>query len=259
MAVAVLVDFPNIYLGAYYNYLNPPPQTMIAEFILNYAKNFGDIIIRQVYGDWNDPRNSGFTQYWKGYRPKQVTKKNIGKDRTDLTLSLDALELCYNKSVDYFCIGSGDADYVDVTERIIAHPDSKKVTFFAIEKTMSPDLLDYSQPSPMFLEHCCNVAGYELIELFPIMGLCFNMYLFHKEKNQFLGANKFRKTLISEGICTEEKSFFILKRLFDEGIFLPDYIDNPLKPGYKTKAILINGLNPIVKFYAKKMSVTLDV
>ncbi len=258
MAVSVLIDFPNIYLGLYYNYLNPPDLDFVANAINTHASGFGEIVIKNVYGDWNDSRLFGLVQPFtrKGFKPVQVTRKNNKKDRTDLTLSLDALQMCYTANhVNWFCLGSGDADYVDVIERIRAHGE-KKVTSFSVEKTTSPDLLNFVIPE--YIENYCEKNGYRLVDTFKVMSLLFNMSSFHKEKGGFLGVGKFRKALIEKGLCSEENSYKALTRLFNDEIILPGYKENPNNKDYKTKEILINADSKIIKNYCKKFGVGID-
>lgn len=224
-------------MGLKYNYLNPPEIPVIAEQIVDHASIFDeDILIKCVYADWNDKRNVDIASKWKGYQPRQVTRKNMGKDRADLAISLDALELCYgNKDVSCFCIASGDADYVDIATRLKAF--SKKVTFIGVKKTFSPDLINYSTHPSKTVEDYCEQSGYQLVELHEIISLLFNIYQFHKEKGGFLGLNNFRKTLLKKGIvATEKDSHKIIDLLFEEGLVVKDFVDNPKSP-FKTSVI----------------------
>lgn len=259
MSVAVLIDFPNIYLGLQYNYLNPPELEFVADAINKHASKFGEIVIKQVYGDWNDSRLFGLAQPFtrKGFKPVQVTRKNNKKDRTDLTLSLDALQICYTAShVNWFCFGSGDADYVDVIERIKAHPGEKKVTSFSVEKTTSPDLLNFVIPE--YIENYCEEKGHKLVDTYRVMSLLFNMSSFSKEKGLFLGAGIFRKALVERGLCSEENSSIALARLFADEVIVPAYRENPKNKDYKTKEILINANSKIIKNYCEKFEINID-
>lgn len=259
MHVAVLVDFPNIYLGMRYNYLNPPELEFVAEAINAHAQNSGEIVIKNVYGDWNDPRLFGLAQPFtrKGFKPVQVTRKNNRKDRTDLTLSLDALQMCYTSThVNCFCLCTGDADFVDVIERIKALHGEKKIISFSVEKTTSPDLLNHVIPG--YIEDYCEQSGYELVDFYRVMSLLYNMSRYSKEKGLFLGAGIFRKALIRHGLCSEENSNVSLARLFDEEIIVPAFRENPNNKEFKTKEILINPENKTVKHFCEKFSVDID-
>lgn len=105
--VAVLIDADNV-SGA-------NAAAVIAE-----AGRHGRLVIRRIYGDWT--RNAG--QKWKAVladlaiQPIQQFANTVGKNATDSTLIIDAMDLLHQDLADVFCIVSSDADFTRLASRL---------------------------------------------------------------------------------------------------------------------------------------------
>ncbi len=105
--VAVLIDADNV-SGA-------NAAAIIAE-----AGRHGRLVIRRIYGDWT--QNAG--QKWKAVladlaiQPIQQFANTVGKNATDSTLIIDAMDLLHQGSADVFCIVSSDADFTRLASRL---------------------------------------------------------------------------------------------------------------------------------------------
>lgn len=105
--VAVLIDADNV-SGA-------NAAAIIAE-----AGRHGRLVIRRIYGDWT--QNAG--QKWKAVladlaiQPIQQFANTVGKNATDSTLIIDAMDLLHHGSADVFCIVSSDADFTRLASRL---------------------------------------------------------------------------------------------------------------------------------------------
>lgn len=104
---AVLIDADNIsakYLSA----------------ILDEMTKYGISTYRRSYGDWT----STHATKWKAVllensiTPIQQFSNTIGKNATDSTLIIDAMDILYTGNVDGFCIVSSDGDFTRLASRL---------------------------------------------------------------------------------------------------------------------------------------------
>lgn len=105
--IAILVDGDNA-------------QPKLLENILEEVSKYGKVTIRRIYGDWTAPQMNS----WKAllndlsFSPIQKFNYTTGKNSTDSSLIIDAMDILHNKSVDGFCIVSSDSDYTGLAKRI---------------------------------------------------------------------------------------------------------------------------------------------
>ncbi len=105
--IAILVDGDNA-------------QPKLLENILEEVSKYGKVTIRRIYGDWTAPQMNS----WKSllndlsFSPIQKFNYTTGKNSTDSSLIIDAMDILHNKSVDGFCIVSSDSDYTGLAKRI---------------------------------------------------------------------------------------------------------------------------------------------
>lgn len=105
--IAVLVDGDNA-------------RSKLLKPILEEVSKYGKVTIRRIYGDWTDTRMSG----WKtvlndlSFNPIQKFSYTTGKNSTDSSLIIDAMDILHDKIVDGFCIVSSDSDYTGLAKRI---------------------------------------------------------------------------------------------------------------------------------------------
>lgn len=119
---AVLIDADNIsakYLPA----------------ILDEMTKYGISTYRRSYGDWTSPHATK----WKSVllensiTPIQQFANTTGKNATDSTLIIDAMDILYTRSVDGFCIVSSDGDFTRLASRL--REDGMTVIGMGEEKT----------------------------------------------------------------------------------------------------------------------------
>lgn len=88
--------------------------------VLAEAAKYGVVTTRRIYGDWTEPEMSG----WKdslhslAVLPIQQFRFSVGKNATDSTLIIEAMDLLHSGSVGGFCIVSSDSDYTRLATRI---------------------------------------------------------------------------------------------------------------------------------------------
>jgi hypothetical protein len=95
-------------------------QPKLLKQIIEEVSKYGKATIRRIYGDWtNTSLNS-----WKtslndfSFNPIQKFAYTTGKNSTDSSLIIDAMDILHSKKVGGFCIVSSDSDYTGLAKRI---------------------------------------------------------------------------------------------------------------------------------------------
>ena len=83
-------------------------------------RKYGDPTYKRVYGDWTSPRFKGWRETIVEYPivPIQQFNNSKGKNSTDITLIIDAMDILYTGNVDGFCIVSNDGDFTKLATRL---------------------------------------------------------------------------------------------------------------------------------------------
>jgi hypothetical protein len=91
----------------------------IAE-ILEEAAKYGTAIIRRVYGDWTSPQLNSWKRVLQDFAlsPSQQFANVAGKNATDSSLIVEAMDILHSGKVRGFCIVSSDSDYTRLATRI---------------------------------------------------------------------------------------------------------------------------------------------
>lgn len=123
--LAVLIDADNA------------QPTIIEELLAEIAK-FGTANVKRVYGDWTSPQLKGWKAVLLEYaiQPIQQFSYTTGKNATDSSLIIDAMDLLYTEKLDGFCIVSSDSDFTRLACRI--REASLNVYGFGEKKTPKP-------------------------------------------------------------------------------------------------------------------------
>jgi hypothetical protein len=105
--VAVLIDCDNI-------------SHQWAGAVLGETAKHGTLGIKRGYGDWS----SDHLKNWRpelsrhAIQPVQQFAYTVGKNATDFSLVIDAMDLLYSGTVDVFCIVSSDSDFTRLAMRL---------------------------------------------------------------------------------------------------------------------------------------------
>ena len=110
----------------------------IVKGLIDEVAKFGRATVRRIYGDWTTP-NLGS---WKSVllehsiQPIQQFAYTKGKNATDSTMIIDAMDLLYADNVEGFCLVSSDSDFTRLASRL---KESGKVVYgFGEKKTPQP-------------------------------------------------------------------------------------------------------------------------
>ena len=105
--IAVLIDGDNA-------------QPKLIKEILEEVSKYGKATIRRIYGDWTQPQMNGWKEIINQYsiNPIQKFAYTTGKNSTDSSLIIEAMDILHSKNTEGFCIVSSDSDYTDLAKRI---------------------------------------------------------------------------------------------------------------------------------------------
>ncbi|QHI35060.1 hypothetical protein IMCC3317_04060 [Kordia antarctica] len=105
--IAVLIDGDNA-------------QAKLIKEIIEEVSKYGKATVRRIYGDWT----SQYMNSWKpiinqhSISPIQKFSYTTGKNSTDSSLIIDAMDILHGKNINGFCIVSSDSDYTGLAKRI---------------------------------------------------------------------------------------------------------------------------------------------
>ncbi|MGL1891037.1 MAG: NYN domain-containing protein [Spirochaetaceae bacterium] len=125
LKLAVLIDADNA-------------QASICAELLGEIAKFGIASVKRAYGDWTTTNLKG----WKSHllkhaiQPIQQFSYTQGKNSTDSSLIIDAMDLLHEGRLDGFCLVSSDSDFTRLATRI--RESGLTVFGFGEEKTPEP-------------------------------------------------------------------------------------------------------------------------
>ncbi len=105
--IAVLIDGDNA-------------QPNLIKEIIEEVSKYGKATIRRIYGDWTSQSMNGWKKVINQHSisPIQKFSYTTGKNSTDGSLIIDAMDILHGKQTDGFCIVSSDSDYTGLAKRI---------------------------------------------------------------------------------------------------------------------------------------------
>ncbi|MHA7128979.1 NYN domain-containing protein [Algoriphagus namhaensis] len=105
--IAVLIDGDNA-------------QARLLKEVLAEVSKYGKATIRRIYGDWTTPQMNSWKETINQYSfsPIQKFSYTVGKNSTDSSMIIDAMDILHSKGVEGFCIVSSDSDYTGLAKRI---------------------------------------------------------------------------------------------------------------------------------------------
>lgn len=107
LRLAVLIDADNA-------------QASVIEALLEEVAKFGDAVVRRIYGDFTSPHSAAWKKVLQcnAIKPVQQFAYSTGKNATDSTLIIDAMDLLYTESFDGFCLVTSDSDFTGLATRL---------------------------------------------------------------------------------------------------------------------------------------------
>ena len=120
--LAVLIDADNA-------------QPKVIEALLAEIALLGEATVKRIYGDFTSPTSAQWKKVLHQFaiKPVQQFAYTKGKNATDSTLIIDAMDLLYTRRFDGFCLVSSDSDFTGLALRI--REEGLTVYGFGEEKT----------------------------------------------------------------------------------------------------------------------------
>lgn len=105
--LAVLIDADNA-------------QASIVSELLAEISRYGVASVRRAYGDWTTPNLKGWKSHLHKHaiQPIQQFSYTSGKNATDSSLIIDAMDLLHSGRFDGFCLVSSDSDFTRLATRL---------------------------------------------------------------------------------------------------------------------------------------------
>jgi uncharacterized LabA/DUF88 family protein len=105
--LAVLIDADNA-------------SAKIADGLFEEIAKIGEASVRRIYGDFSNPRSKAWTDTLSKHAiiPQQQFAYTTGKNASDITLVIDAMDLLHSGRFDGFCLVSSDSDFTRLAARI---------------------------------------------------------------------------------------------------------------------------------------------
>lgn len=95
-------------------------QASVIEGILAEVARFGEATVKRIYGDFTSQSSSSWKKVLQKYaiKPVQQFAYTTGKNATDSTLIIDAMDLLYTRKFDGFCLVTSDSDFTGLATRL---------------------------------------------------------------------------------------------------------------------------------------------
>ncbi|MEA1607603.1 NYN domain-containing protein [Pseudomonas spirodelae] len=123
--LAVLIDADNA-------------SAAIVEGLFEEIAKYGVASVKRIYGDWTGPQLGGWKKVLLEHsiQPMQQFAYTTGKNATDCSLIIDAMDLLYTRRFDGFCLVSSDSDFTRLAARL--REEGLEVIGFGEQKTPKP-------------------------------------------------------------------------------------------------------------------------
>ena len=107
MRLAVLIDADNA-------------QAAVIEGLLAEIARFGEATVKRIFGDFTSQASASWKRVLQKYaiKPVQQFAYTTGKNATDSTLIIDAMDLLYTRKFDGFCLVTSDSDFTGLAMRL---------------------------------------------------------------------------------------------------------------------------------------------
>ncbi|OQX07599.1 MAG: Maebl [Desulfobulbaceae bacterium A2] len=95
-------------------------QASVMHELLAEVARYGTASVKRAYGDWTTPHLKGWKEilHKMAIQPMQQFSYTTGKNSTDSSLIIDAMDLLHAGSLNGFCLVSSDSDFTRLATRI---------------------------------------------------------------------------------------------------------------------------------------------
>ncbi len=150
MRLAVLIDADNA-------------QAAVIEGLLAEIARFGEATVKRIYGDFTSPASASWKKVLQKYaiKPVQQFAYTTGKNSTDSTLIIDAMDLLYTRKFDGFCLVTSDSDFTGLAMRL----REEGLTVFGFGEQKTPEAFKSSCHKFIFTEVLRPAVRHEPVPL----------------------------------------------------------------------------------------------
>lgn len=122
--LAVLIDADNT-------------SAKVADGLFEEVAKLGGASVRRIYGDFASPLSRAWVEVLAKHalNPQQQFAYTVGKNASDITLVIDAMDLLHRDRFDGFCLVSSDSDFTRLASRI----REEGVDVYGFGKTSTPE------------------------------------------------------------------------------------------------------------------------
>jgi hypothetical protein len=250
--VAVFIDYENIRRSIEHHFDPVPAPQVVAEKLWETASKFGHVLLANVYADWSihgtEPREFRRRQI----EPRLVLTKENGDDRTDITMSLDALETLYDDpEIEVYVIASGDSDFHDLMQRLRRR--GKRIVVTGVRSDTGRELMrgaDRFLP----LEEVMGIRPSRPSE--PVIWEGYDWTGFVRlirdldRKLNFVGLRYVATKVLNPhncGLSDRGQKQELLNRAIDSEIIIPYQVENIEEGGEPVSACRLNEEHPLVQ------------
>lgn len=95
-------------------------QASVVSQILGEIAKFGEATVKRIYGDFTSPHSASWKKVLQvnAIKPVQQFAYSTGKNATDSSLIIDAMDLLYTRKFDGFCLVTSDSDFTGLATRL---------------------------------------------------------------------------------------------------------------------------------------------
>ena len=142
--LAVLIDADNA-------------SAKIADGLFEEIAKIGEASVRRIYGDFSNPRSKAWADTLSQHAiiPQQQFAYTTGKNASDITLVIDAMDLLHSGRFDGFCLVSSDSDFTRLAARI----REQGVDVFGFGEQKTPESFRQACRRFVYTENLLSGAG----------------------------------------------------------------------------------------------------
>lgn len=132
------------------------------EGVINELSKYGVVNVRKAYGNWTDPKLTGWQDKLHKFSliPVQQFDYTKGKNATDIAMSIDAMEMLYTNDLKAFAFMTSDSDFTPLIMKLL----SNGMTVFGFGEQKTP--LPFVQACSRFI-YTENLTKGEIVDNTP--------------------------------------------------------------------------------------------
>lgn len=249
--VALFVDYENIRRSLEHHFDPCPAPQVLCEKLYEAASRYGHVLLANAYADWSIAGTDAREFRRRQIEPRLVLTKENGDDRTDITMSLDALETLYvEPGIDVYVIASGDSDFHDLLQRLRRR--GKRIVVTAVRPDTGRELMRGSDRF-VALEEVFGVRSPR--QVMPVEWDAYDWTGFIRlirdldRKLNFVGLRYVATKVLNPhncGLSDRAQKQELLNRAIDSKIILPYQVENIEEGGEPVSACRLNHEHPLV-------------